>query len=230
MPIRLSLAALALLALAPLAFWPAYLSKLNAADPYTHAHAVLGTGWLLLLVAQPLLIRAKLRSSHRLLGRLGLFVGVGFVVSSLLMAHRSLARMSLEQFAREGRFVYLPLAMAVLFAMALFLAVRWRHHAAAHGRFMAATALALLDPLLARLLFFYAPPLPAEWLYQVPAFATSMAVLVILQWSLPAASPARGSWRHFAVGATLLLLGFFVVPHTAAWQSFAAWLRALPIT
>lgn len=230
MPLRLALSALALLALAPLAFWPAYLSKVNAADAYTHTHAVLGTCWLLLLVAQPLLIKASLRSAHRLLGRVGLLVGAAFVLSGLLIAHRSVARMSLEQFTREGRFVYLPLAMAAIFATALVLAALWRHSAAVHGRFMAATALPLLDPLFARLLFFYAPPLPAEALYQVPAFVVSIGITVAMLVSLPATSPARRTFQYFSAGVTALLLGFFVIPHTATWHSFAAWFRALPMT
>ena len=230
MPLRLSLAALALLALSPFAFWPAYLSKLGSAGAYTHAHAVLGTCWLLLLGVQPLLITASLRSSHRFLGRIGVLVGAAFVVSGILIAHRSVARMNLDQFAREGRFVYLPLAMAAIFAIALLLAVMWRRSAAAHGRFMAATALPLLDPLFARLLFFYAPPLPAEALYQVPAFALSIAVIVAMLVSLPATSPARRSFQYFSAGVTALLLGFFVIPHTTRWQSFAAWFRELPVT
>lgn len=138
--------------------------------------------------------------------------------------------MSLEQFKREGRFVYLPPAMASMFAMALALAVRWRHSAAAHGMFMAATPLPLLDPLFARLLFFYAPPLPAEALYQVPAFALSVAVTLAMLVSLPALSPARRSFQYFSAGVTAIPLGFFVVPHTTSWQSFAAWFRALPMT
>lgn len=228
-PRHLSIAALALLALAPLAFWPAYLSKPNAADLYTHAHAVLGTFWLLLLVVQPVLVKAS-RPGHRLLGRIGLLVGAAFCVSGLLIAHRSVARMSLEQFTREGRYVYLPLAMVAIFASALLLAVVWRHSAEAHGRFMAATALALLDPLFARLLFFYAPPLPAESLHQAPAFAVSMAVIVVMLASWPAGSPGRRPLQYFGAGVAGLWLGFLWVPHTSTWQSWVAWFRALPLT
>ncbi len=230
MPLRLSLAALVLLAMTPVAFWPAYLSKPGAAEATTHVHAVLGTGWLLLLVIQPLLVRASRRSAHRVLGRVGVLVGAAFFVSGLLIAHRSVARLSPEQFALEGRFVYLPLAMAALFGVALALAVRWRHSPALHARYMAATALPLLDSLFARLLFFYGPPLPVMALYQAPAFTLSLVVLVALLLSLPAGSAARRSFRHFAVGSALVLLGFFLVTPTAAWQSFAAWFRDLPLT
>lgn len=229
MPLRLSLFALALLALAVAAFWPGYLSKLGAANRYTHVHAALGTGWLLLLVAQPLLIRASLRSWHRLLGRIGVLVGAAFFASGILVAHRSVARLNADEFAREGGFVYLPLAMAAIFAVALVLAVVWRRTPALHGRFMAATALPLLDPLFARLLFRYAPPLPDESLYQVPAFALSTAVLAALYASLPATARGRPTFACFALGATAVFAGYFVVPYTSAWQAFATWFRALPI-
>ena len=230
MPLRLALAAFALLALAPFAFWPAYLSNPSAADRHTHLHAALGTGWLLLLVAQPLLIQASLRRWHRLLGRMGVVVGAAFFVSSLLSAHRSVARLSLEQFAREGRLVYLPLAMAALFGAALLLGVRWRHSPPVHGRFMAATALPLLDPLFARLLFFHLPPLPAEALYQVPAFGLFLAVTMAMLATLPASAPGRRAFQRFAVGVAAVLIGFFAIARTATWLSFAAWFRALPLT
>jgi hypothetical protein len=227
---RLPIVALVLLALVPFAFWPTYLSKLAVADRYTHAHAVLGTCWLLLLVVQPLLIRASLFSRHRLVGRIGVLVGAAFVVSGVLLAHRSVARLSPEQFAREGRFVYLPLSMAVIFGLALLMAIQWRNVAPVHARFMAATVLALLDPVFARMLYFYAPPLPAEVLHQVPAFGLSVAVLLAMFLSLPTASAGRRSFAWFSAGVAIIMLGFFVVPYTGSWFAFATWFRSLPLT
>jgi hypothetical protein len=229
-PLRLALAALALLVLAPIAFWPAYLSKLRVAEPYTHLHAALGTCWLLLLLVQPLLVMVSLRARHRILGRVGVLVGAAFFVSGILVAHRGIARMSLDQFTREGRFVYLPLAMAAVFGASLLLAIAWRRSAMAHARFMAATALPLLDPVLARLLFFHAPPLPFEQLYQVPAFALSITVLVAMLASLHPTVPGRRSFQYFALGVAALMLGFFFIPSTAPWLSFVTWFRSLPLT
>jgi hypothetical protein len=230
LPTGLSLAAFVLLALVPIAFWPSYLATFSAADGHTHAHAALGIAWLLLLAIQPRLVQAGRRAAHRRLGRLGLLVGAAFFVSGVLVAHRSVARMGLETFAREGRFVYLPLAMAAIFGAALVLAVVHRRSAPAHGRFMAATSLALLDPLVARLLFAHAPPLPAAPLYQVPAFVLCLAALAAMVASMPAGAPGRKPFARFAAGVAAVLLGFFAVPHTAAWLAFAAWFRALPIT
>lgn len=195
-----------------------------------HVYAMLGTCWLLLLIAQPLLVRASLRAQHRLLGRIGVFVGAAFVVSAVLVAHRSVARMSLDQFTREGRFVYLPLAMAAIFAIALLLAILWRRTTPLHARFMAATSLTLLDPLLARLLYFHGPRLPAEWLYQVPAFTLISVAIVTMVASLPATCRGRSVFESFSVVVGVLLLGFFFVPHTATWLSFTSWFRALPLT
>lgn len=230
MPLVLALAALAMLVMVPFAFWPGYWSKLGAVDGYTHAHAALGTCWLLLLVVQPLLIRASFRWWHRRLGRIGVVVGILFFLSGVITAHRSLIRMSAEQFNAEGRYVYLPLAMTVIFGAALILAVAWRHVAPTHGRFMAATALPLLDPLFARLLFFYAPPLPAEAHYQVPAFGLSIAVLTAMVRSLPVNAVGRQSLLNFAIGVAAVLVGYFFIPQTTPWLAFTAWFRALPLT
>ena len=182
-------------------------------------HAVLGVIWLLLLTVQPLLIKAAMHAQHRLLGRIGVALGGVFALSGVLLAHRSLVNMGAEQFAREGRFVYLPLIMAVLFAAALAMAVRFRASPALHARFMAATLLPLLDPVLARLLYFYIPPLPAEYLYQVPSFALIVAVLALLARSAPATTTGRVPFAWFSIGASLVLLGFFVIPNTAhGWR------------
>jgi hypothetical protein len=228
--VRLAVAAGLLLALSPLAFWPPYLSRWRAADATMHVHAALGAGWLLLLIAQPLLVRARRLAAHRRSGRLACIVGAAFVVSGVLLAHRGVARMDAAQFVRDGYSLYLPLAMAALFAAALGLGYAWRAVPAVHARFMACTALPLLDPLLARIQFFHLPPWPADFLYQVPAFLLAGGVLVALAWSLPAALPGRSAFRGFAVAGIATLLAYFAAPYSATWLAFAAWFRALPLT
>lgn len=228
--LRLPLAAAALLVLSAFAFWPQYLSRLGAADGYTHAHAALGTCWLLLLIVQPWLVRRRARRRHRLLGRLGGLAGAAFFVTGVLVAHRSLVRLNPEQLAREGGYVYLPLSMAALFGAALLLGILWRSVPPVHGRFMAATALPLLDPLFARILDFYFPPLPALFLYQVPAFTLATAVLAGLAVTLREPARGRRAFGLFAAGSVAVLLLFFVVPESATWFRFVLWFRSLPLT
>jgi hypothetical protein len=228
--LRVPLSALLLLVLAGIAFWPPYFSRPQEANAYVHVHVVLGVMWLLLLIVQPLLIRAAMRRQHRLLGRIGLALGGAFAVSGALMAQKTLASMGAEQFAEEGRFVYLPLAMVAIFTSALAMAVFFRASPAVHARFMAATILPLLDPVLARMLFYYAPPLPVTYLYQVPAFVLTLTVLTFLTVTAPAATSGRTAFAWFSIATAVTLLGFFVIPSTVAWLTFTDWFRALPIT
>jgi hypothetical protein len=230
LPTHAALLAAVLLVLAVPAFWPDYLARLRAADPYTHAHALLGTLWLLALMVQPLLIRARRLRLHRLIGRLAGTAGLAFFTSGVLLTHYRAGRMTEAAFERDGSGFYLPLVMSAIFGAALLLGLVWRREMAVHARFMACTSLALVDPVLARLLHFYAPPLPAAFLYQLPAFAIIIGSLLLLQRGLPPASPGGRSFRVFAVGVTADLLLYFLTPYSATWLDVLRWFRALPLT
>jgi hypothetical protein len=231
MPRSVPLFAFGLLLLAAAAFWPLYLSKSWAAiDRYTHAHAVLGTLWMLILVVQPVLILRGHRPAHRMAGRASLLVAIGFVVSGLLLTHFRVSRMTEAAFAKEGVYIYLPLAVAVLFAAACALGFRWRTSAQVHARFMLSTALLLVDPVVARIMFFYLPPLPSDHLYQGITFTMITAAMIYLVISLPRQAPGRNWYRNYCLGAVAILALFFAVPYTAPWMAFVNWFRVLPLT
>lgn len=230
MPLRLAGAAAAMLLVAAFAFWPQYLSKLNQADGYTHSHAVLGTCWLLILIVQPLLIRTRKIVLHRTFGRLALVVAAAFFATGVLVAHRGVVRMSVEQLEREGYFLYLPLSMSLIFGAAALLGVIWRSVPTIHGRFMASTAVPLLDPLIARILYFYFPPLPAELLYQVPAFTLAAAALVVMAVTIPKSVRGRAAFWTFSLCTAVVLMVYFATPYSEAWLNFVKWFRTLPIT
>lgn len=231
MPRFVALFTFGLLLLAAAAFWPLYLSKSwSAIDRYTHIHAVLGTLWMLSLVAQPMLIGHGCRRAHRVTGRTSLFVAFGFVISGLLLTHFRVSRMPEAAFAEEGIYIYLPLAIALLFAAACVLGYLWRRSVQVHARFMLSTALLLVDPVLARIMFFYLPPLPSANLYQGITFTLIAAIMVLLVKSLPMHAPGRAWYRNYCLGTVTVLALFFSVPYTAAWLAFVNWFRALPLT
>ena len=222
---------LALLLLSGVAFWPMYLSKPWAAiDSYTHAHAAFGTLWLLVLAVQPVLILRGDRHLHRIVGRTALFIATAFVVSGLLLTHFRVSRMTEAVFAKEGIYIYLPLAVGMLFAVACALGFRWRSSMPVHARFMLFTAVLLLDPMLARIMFFYLPPLPSEHLYQGTTFTLIAIAMVVLVRSMPPQVRGRSSYRNFCLGTASILALFFAVPYTGAWLAFVKWFRALPLT
>ncbi len=228
--VRLAAVAAVMLGLAAFAFWPHYLSKPSQADAYTHFHAVLGTCWLLLLIGQPLLIRRRKIVLHRAFGRLALVLASAFFATGLLTAHRGLVRMPVEELIREGYFVYMPLSLTVIFGVAVLLGVVWRTAPSIHGRFMACTALPLLDPLLARILSFYFSPLPAEFLYQVPALMLTIAAVLGMAVTIPKFARGRAAFWSFSLGTTVVLLTFFATPYSEMWLDFVMWFHALPIT
>lgn len=132
-------------------------------------------------------------------------------------------------FLREAYTLYLPLSAAALFAAAFSLAISYRRITALHARFMACTALLLIDPVVGRFLAFYVVELPRFWHYQLITFALELAALVCLCRTL-GRSPESRPFFAFASAYAAVLLLWFVAPHTVAWLAFATWFRELPIT
>jgi uncharacterized membrane protein YozB (DUF420 family) len=226
-----SLGTLLVAVLAVLAFWPNYLSRpFGSLDAYTHLHAFAGTLWLGFLVSQPLLIKLGRRSWHRHMGRASLAGAVLFVASSILLAHYRFSRMDPATFSREAYTLYLPLSAAALFTYSVAMAVAWRHHTMLHARFMAGTALLLLDPVLSRVLAFYVVELPQFWHYQLITFGLEIILLALLFRTMPPTVPERKNFaRYGSIYATVLVLWFFL-PRTGAWTAFASWFRSLSLT
>jgi len=219
------------LMLAVLAFWPQYLSRSPAdIDRYTHLHAALGTTWLVVVIAQAVLMRRGKLTWHRRLGRTTWILAPAFALSGVLLAHYRFSRMTAERFATEAPTLYLPLASSLLFALAWSLGMARRRRRPLHARMMAATLLPLIDPVVGRILFFYLPPLPAPALYQGITFSLATLILLGLARTLPAGSDDRRSFGWFVVATVALLALWFGLPAADWWTAFGDWFRHLPLT
>ena len=80
-----------LLGVTLLAFWPGYLSRLGRSPWQHHFHALTALAWMLLLIAQSMLIDRRDRVRHRWLGRamlalVPLFCSAGFMVVQTMSA------------------------------------------------------------------------------------------------------------------------------------------------
>jgi hypothetical protein len=214
-----------------LAFWPMYLSRPFATiDRYTHLHALSGSLWFLLLLAQPLAIQQRRFALHRALGHCSYVVAPLFVIAGVLLSHHRLASMSDETFATDGFSHYLPFYASLIFAVAYLYGLRYRHVAQAHGRFMLLTAMPLIDPVVGRVLFFYLPQLPAPWLYQALTFTVATAVAALLVFSYHGQAAARRALVTYFVLLVVLELGWFTIALTAPWLHAVGWFRSLPLT
>ncbi len=213
------------------AFWPRYLAERFASiDRYTHAHAAIGVSWLLLLLLQTTAIHTGRRPLHRIFGRLGVLLALAFVASGVLLAHYRFARMNAATFEKEAFFLYLPMHIAALFALTATLGFVYRRNTALHARFMATTALLLIDPVVVRLLAFNLPELPGATSYQLITFALTDAAFVVLALNFrPAVQGRAPLWNFLAVMLVAQAL-WFTFAQSETWYRLATWFRALPLT
>lgn len=217
---------LLLLAVAVLGFWKPYFSRLGAAQGLAHLHVLMMLAWIGLLVAQPMLIRARQLAWHRRLGKASYVVVPLMVVTALLLAQMRLRSAPSEMLPFQQFILYLGLSASLLFLVIWGLGIRYRRDTALHARFMVATALTLIDPSLVRVIIFWVPAVPPP-LYQWITFGLVYAILLLLT----ALDPLpRG--RKVFIGILALFIAMHVsimlVPRTAAWQRFAMWYAELP--
>ncbi len=218
-----------MLLVALVAFWPSYLSQLGANSAYTHLHAILATLWILLLIAQPTLIRTRRRNWHRALGRVSYGLAPLVVVSIILLGHSRIAGLAGEAFASQTYVLYLQVSLVTLFGVSYALAVLTRRNTALHARFMIGTGFTLIDPVVIRLMN-WADSAPS-WNYQWFTFGLTDLVILSLIWVERDAR--RGRW------VLPVMLPVFVLAQLPAvlqmtnapwWQAFSRWFAALSLT
>ena len=212
------------------AFWPTYLSLApSASSAYTHLHALTAAAWMLMLVAQPLAIRVRRIRLHRLMGQASYALAPLMLVSMVLLAHSRIRGLEGEAYGAQTYILYLQLSLGMLFGISYALAIYWRRPAALHARFMVCTALTLIDPVVIRLLL-WANPMPS-WNYQWLTFGLTDAVFVVVIWLDRRSRVGRKVFPVmlglFMMAQAPALLGLTNKP---AWQAFARWFAALPLT
>ncbi|MET0582497.1 MAG: hypothetical protein ABWZ08_11080 [Pseudoxanthomonas sp.] len=217
---------LLLLGLAVLGFWKPYFSRLSAAQGMAHLHALSMVAWMAMLIAQPLFIRSRKLAWHRVVGKASYAVVPIIVASALVLAQLRIGQAPPETLPVQQFILYLGVSTSLLFALIWGLGIAYRRDPALHARYMAGTALTLIDPSLARVLIFWIPSVPPPF-YQFITFGLVYAFLLVLI-ALDRKSPRGRS-------ALWVLLGLFValhasimlVPRTAAWQQLAGWYAGL---
>jgi hypothetical protein len=219
-----------LLALALLAFWPTYLSKvLDPSNAYIHLHAVTAAMWVLMLAVQPLAISARRFTFHRVIGRMSYALAPILVLTVVLLAHSRIRGLEGQAFAIQTYVLYLQLSLSALFALSYALAIRTRRSVALHARFMVCTGLTMIDPVVIRLMFWW-DPTPA-WNYQWLTFGLTDLVLVALIWLERHRPTGRSVFPAMLVVFVLAQApALFGLTHAPAWHAFARWFAALPLT
>lgn len=213
---------LLLLGLAFLGFYPSFFGRLAEAKWQHHAHGFTATAWVLLLSVQAWLIRSGKRGLHRTVGKLSVLLALAFVVSGAIIVQDMLTRD--DPFARlfGPRLAFADISSIVFFGFAYGMAILHRRERALHARWMAATALPLLPPALARVIGSYLMREPSFELAFHLSFAVTHALVLAL---------LLHDWRGGKLRAPyLVLLGVLVLQHLSfdfalripAWRAVVA--------
>jgi hypothetical protein len=184
-----------------------------------HVHGVVMTLWVLLFVAQVVLVAKGRVDLHRRLGIAGAVLAVVVVILGILTAING-ARRGVPVGAPPLIFMAITMSVVVVFAIFVAVALHYRKRSDYHKRLMVLATLTVLQPGVARIaidttgifhpLFFFA--------------LTDVLLLAFIAWD---------TWRNrrlhpaFGWGFLFFLLSQparFLVAGSAPWSDFARWL------
>jgi hypothetical protein len=162
MPFRKAyLFVLALLALTFIAFWPSYLSDLPAAKTAHHFHAASAVLWTTLAITQSWTIHHDRIALHRKTGLAIFLLFPFFMVAGMWVIHVEAATLAGGLSDPENKVIaqfgfFDPLAN-IGFALLFYGGLKYRHKVHLHARYMLATLLFVVAPVIWRLLENYVP-------------------------------------------------------------------------
>jgi hypothetical protein len=191
-------------------------------NPLVHIHAVAFTLWIVLFITQISLVTARRVDLHRRLGLFGFVLAIVMISLGTVTASDRLARHVAhpgEDTVEEVRAFYLvPLGDMLMFSTFIYFGYRNRFQPAVHKRMMWFATLSILDAGFDRWLVFNLYSLPVVHLI---CYTPLLLMLVGYDW-----------WSTGKVQCVTIWSAIFLVfvqqichplSHTAAWQSFAAW-------
>jgi hypothetical protein len=196
--------------------------------PLLITHGVLMTAWMLLSVAQPLLVASGRKRVHMALGRVGGVLALGIVISGFMLAVRA-ARVNPPELRLFGlvqmEFLAVPLNGIVMFGGFVLVGMLNRRRPEVHRPLMFMASLAAVPAALGRI-----PPLNGWYAgtqleYWLSAFVIALLVGIVLLGCKCAASRSVDRWFAGAFGvlaASWLLTA--PIARTPAWEQFAMFL------
>lgn len=228
------------LVLMVLAFWPSYFARLfEQPNVWFHAHGVVLTLWIVMLVTQAQLIRTQRRALHRRVGKLSYVLAPAVVIVSTLFVHQRLAGplAGVPDLPAMGlHFLALTLLSLVAFFVFYAAAMLNRHDAGTHARWMICTLFPLFTPVTDRLigahlqsLIAWVPRIEGNPILPAAGFALADAILLAL---------AVWDWRaNRRLGVFPVALGVLLAYHVAtltlhevaAWNALCVAFLALPL-
>ncbi|MBC6112661.1 hypothetical protein ACFOG5_11410 [Pedobacter fastidiosus] len=202
-------------------FYKTYLVKFPSFEGFTwahHFHGVVMLTWVLILVAQPILIKTKKLEWHRTVGKASYFIFPFLVLSFFLVARASYLRnikFGSEADALSGMANGIPdmFYISILYGLGIY----YKKKTSYHLRFFASIGLMILGPGLGRFLIAVCNlPFTA-----IPVMIGAIA-LITLVWMISDIIKRRSAFP-MAVFLAIIATTFIIIPngHSVWWQAFA---------
>jgi len=187
-----------------------------------HIHGAAFTLWIILFITQVSLVTAGRVSVHRRIGQLGFVLAITMIVLGMVTASDSLARHVVQpgtDTVEEVRAFYaVPLGAMLMFSTFICFGYRNRFQPVVHKRLMLFATLSLLDAGFDRWPVFDPYSLPVVHLI---CFTPLLLLMIGYDWW------STGKVQRVTIWSTIFLVVVQQIRHplghTAAWQSFAAW-------
>jgi hypothetical protein len=213
-----------------LGFWPSYFAKFfnGTADFsfYFHFHATVLILWMSGLIIQPILIRKKKLSIHRMVGKISYFIIPLIFISILLLTH---SRIPHNGLLTEDNLVgaFNSAKDLVILSVAFYIAIKFKKEYQLHARGMIVTGLAFIEPAFIRFTFrVISNPI---WAYLTTIF-TLYAVLLYLIYIERNQTSARWVFPLililYMIAHGLVLTGIYL----PIWEVCVKWFVSLPLT
>lgn len=197
------------------------------ASPLVHAHGLVMTAWVILVVTQVWLIRSHNVARHQRIGMAGVWVAALVVVAGFFTAI-SAAKNGSASFPPNIpplAFMAVPMFDLVMMVILVGGAIYYRRQPANHKRLMLLAVINLLPPAIARLPIPGLAVLGPLFFFGLPTLLTLIA-LVYDRWH-------SGSFnRVFVIGSVLLIASYpirLMIAGTDAWMRFAQWLMTFAL-
>jgi hypothetical protein len=136
------------------AFWLTYITRIFEQENYRmHLHGATLFLWCLMLIVQPLLIRKKMNSLHRRIGKFSYLLVPALVFTTLdLFRYRIRSQLAID-YASVALIFNALVAFIILYGLAIY----YRKKSALHARYMLCTVFPFFTPATDRIMFVYFP-------------------------------------------------------------------------
>lgn len=203
-------------------FYESYTSQFPTFENATtviHIHGALLMAWLVLLVAQPMLIYFKKAKLHRRIGKVAFVLGPLIIISMFLVGKGSYWRgVDVIPESENLGFMALDIRGLVTFAIFWALAMGYRKTPSAHMRYMIATGLLAIGPGVGRGLL-----ASFDFSLFTALTITDVLDLAIVGTLLSVDLVKKNDYKPYLVVFLFLLVGsvLWQINESSLWQNFA---------